>query len=484
MYDQQWHELEKHVDELLEYEDRTLFSTWNLSLEQVEKQNADAAKMLRLLAFFGNSGINFELFRRTRDLTDDYKLDWLNTLTESKVVFNRAMAKLHDYSLVERSLDGYSLHTCIHDWTLQNLNANIQPEYFWNALQCIATNVEREMEKNYWQNNQRLLPHALRMEHRRFQFLFAEDLSEDRQADYLEQVGNLWDMQGMPQKAEFYVLRALKGRERLQGHDSMAVLNSISILAYVSTSLGKFTQAEEMYKRVLAGYEKRDPNNERLLVLYHNLGNLHNRQGDYMAAEQMFLRALEGDEDTKGPNAASTLITANALAEVYTSQKRFSEAEVMSQRALEGMKNVLGVAHPWTMTAVARRGLIHFDQKQWEQAERLWKQVLEDRKTFLGPNHHDTIRAASNLGFVYQKQLRLMELLELVEIWGNKAPDLFDRLHTLGLELLEQCDTEQAIITFQHELNGREAVVGQNHVDTLEAAGSLGSLYRKCWEAQ
>jgi hypothetical protein len=37
---------------------------------------------------------------------------------------------------------------------------------------------------------------------------------------------------------------------------------------------------------------------------------------------------------------------------------------------------------------------------------------------------------------------------------------------------------EQAILTFQHKLKGREAVLGQDHVDTLEAAKGLGSLCR------
>jgi tetratricopeptide (TPR) repeat protein len=479
LYDQQWHELEKHADELLEYEDRTLFSTWNLSLEQVEKQNADAAKMLRLLAFFGNSGINFELFRRVRDLQYDYTLDWLNALTESKVMFNRAMAKLHDYSLIERSPDGYSLHTCVHDWTLQALNASVQPEYFWSALLCIAAGVESSYARNSWQNNQRLFPHALRIEHDRFQVLLEGEVSEDRQAAFLEQVGILWYTQGVYEKAEGYVLRALKGRERFRGHDSVAVLNSISTLAYISSSLGKFTQAEELYKRALAGYEKMpDPNNGNLPRLYNNLSHLHIWKGDYVAAEQLLLRALEGKEDREGPNAASTLITADALAEVYAKQKRFSEAEAMLQRALEGLKIVLGAAHPRTLNAVERRGQIHFDQKQWEEAERVWKQVLEDRKTVLGSNHRDTLHMALRLGHVYQKQLKLNELVELAKIWGSRAPKIFDILSEMGPDLLEKGNVDHAVIVFQHEMRRREAVLGPDHVDTQEAAGSLGGFYR------
>ena len=39
MYEQSWEELAKNSDNLKEYDDRTLYSTWNLSLKQVFAQD-------------------------------------------------------------------------------------------------------------------------------------------------------------------------------------------------------------------------------------------------------------------------------------------------------------------------------------------------------------------------------------------------------------------------------------------------------------
>ena len=67
-YEEYWDELDETVEELIEYEDRTLFSTWNLSLTRVRAQYPEVAELLRLLAYFGREGINFNLLAPGRKL--------------------------------------------------------------------------------------------------------------------------------------------------------------------------------------------------------------------------------------------------------------------------------------------------------------------------------------------------------------------------------------------------------------------------------
>ena len=50
-YEEYWDELDETAEELVEYEDRTLFSTWNLSLGHVQEQFPEVAELLRLLAY-------------------------------------------------------------------------------------------------------------------------------------------------------------------------------------------------------------------------------------------------------------------------------------------------------------------------------------------------------------------------------------------------------------------------------------------------
>ena len=52
------------------------------------------------------------------------------------------MSKLHDYSLVEMSAGSYSLHTCVHDWTLGCLNHDLDCEIYQIAVHCVAEECE------------------------------------------------------------------------------------------------------------------------------------------------------------------------------------------------------------------------------------------------------------------------------------------------------------------------------------------------------
>ena len=54
LYKGSWLKLQKTSPELGSYEDRTLYSTWQLSFDQVQQRNKDAAELLRLWAYFDN----------------------------------------------------------------------------------------------------------------------------------------------------------------------------------------------------------------------------------------------------------------------------------------------------------------------------------------------------------------------------------------------------------------------------------------------
>ena len=46
---------------MLSYEDRALYTTWDLSFQHIHKQNKSAAKLLQLWAYFDNQDLWFEL---------------------------------------------------------------------------------------------------------------------------------------------------------------------------------------------------------------------------------------------------------------------------------------------------------------------------------------------------------------------------------------------------------------------------------------
>lgn len=59
-------------------------------------------------------------------------------------------------------------------------------------------------------------------------------------------------------------------------------------------------------------------------------------QGKLKEAEEMYQRVLGGYELTLGPDRISILMTVNNLGSLYSSEGKLEEAERMNQRALEG----------------------------------------------------------------------------------------------------------------------------------------------------
>ena len=114
-----------------------------------------------MMGCLGNVDLWYELFRKGAGSAPD----WFCDITKSKARFNKAMATLHSYSLIEAVPGLYSLHTCVHDWVLKYLIGKIDIALFGLAIYYIAQNVALESTPEYWLVNSRLNHHALRIEY-------------------------------------------------------------------------------------------------------------------------------------------------------------------------------------------------------------------------------------------------------------------------------------------------------------------------------
>ncbi|RYP73186.1 hypothetical protein DL771_003822 [Monosporascus sp. 5C6A] len=97
LYKDSWTKLQKTSPELSSYEDRTLYSTWQLSFEQVQQQNKSAAELLRFWAYFDNQDLWLELLQH-HDPDDPA---WLQEITEDELSFHSTIRVLSDYGMVE-----------------------------------------------------------------------------------------------------------------------------------------------------------------------------------------------------------------------------------------------------------------------------------------------------------------------------------------------------------------------------------------------
>jgi len=85
-----------------------------------------------------------------------------------------------------------------------------------------------------------------------------------------------------------------------------SIRKSLDSLGYLYTNVEKLAEAEAMYQRALAGFEKAlGPDHSSTLRVVNSLGMSYSKQGKLAEAEAMYQRALAGFEKALGPDPES-----------------------------------------------------------------------------------------------------------------------------------------------------------------------------------
>jgi tetratricopeptide (TPR) repeat protein len=108
------------------------------------------------------------------------------------------------------------------------------------------------------------------------------------------------------------------------------------------------------------------------IALVSDLGNLYVCQGKLGEAEEIFQRVLNGYEKALGPDHTLTLALINNLGILYAHQGKLGEAEEMYQCALKGLEKALGSDHILTLKPVNDLGLLYWNQDRLKEAEEMY----------------------------------------------------------------------------------------------------------------
>lgn len=413
------------TEELFEYEDRTLSSTWAISFDQVCKVDADAAELLKFWAYFSNKDIWYDLIRAGRDQGPA----WMSRITASKLRFDRAMARLQDYSLVEVTLGSYDIHPCVHTWVFAYFDTDRKA--FLASLNCIMRSIPLVFSRQYWDITHRLLQHIDRLNDECFRDLWDEFASDQHALDYMNDSAALLYLWDRFDQAENMYLRALTGYQQTFGSEHSSTVCAMVNLGLLSSHQGRWDKAHMLYLDALADYERMpDPDPQLGIDICHNLGLSYRDQGKFMQAEEMLTRALTDTDRTaaeKGDRSSCTVAD--------------DGRPILFATAL--IDTALGHEHPSRLRILNHLGLIYWDQGKLIEAENALLQALAGSEKALGVTHPSTLHVVNNLGSLY-----------------------------LCLGLADR--SEQMLL---RALSGREAILGLDHTLTLDTVDSLGVLY-------
>ncbi|KAH7134377.1 P-loop containing nucleoside triphosphate hydrolase protein [Dactylonectria macrodidyma] len=475
MYQTSWLRLLKTSPVLLSYENRALYSTWDISYRQIERKKPAAAMLLKLWAYFDKEDLWYELLRYEYEEVPT----WFADMVVDRISFNEVMRVLCDHGLVEvgskewgAESRGYSVHDCVHSWMISVLNAQQDAAMAQLALCCVAQRIPNDDQPDYWLTQRRLLLHAdICASH----MLRLVERVDEKDSWTCFKFGCLYADQGRHKAAEAMLDRALQGYEEILGPGHIVTLDIVNSLAILCAGQGRYGEAEAMYDRALQGYEKvLGPDHHSTLNVINNSGNLYARQGRYEEADAMYNRAFQGFEKTLGPEHRKTLDIVHNVGALYWMGGRYAEAELMYDRALRGKEKALGLEHISTLDTVNNLGSLYVGQGRFREAEAMCDRALLGEEKALGAEHTSTLDTVNNIGLLFAKQGRHKDAEAMYDralqgyekVFGpavDTQPEALFILQNLGNLAVELGDHGRAEDFYARALFGFETVFGREN---------------------
>ena len=372
------------------YKDRTIYTTWNSSLDYIKLQSEIAAKLLRLWAYFGTQDVWLELLQECqRDGPE-----WFRKLTrnrpgfekEANILSNCGLVREHDMRRNDKDEpQGYSMENSVHLWTRYVVNVEPDVELARLALKCISLHVPKINQSQNWP---RLFGHVDRVHALVRAGILVQDEDKLMLWAIMSEMGIFFSKRNYFTEAPKMHQYVLEGREKTLGLEHTSTLDTVTNLGVVYWQRDRLDKAEQMHEPALQGYEK-TPGRDHTPTIdtVNNLGVLYKDQNKLDKAEEMFQRALQGTEKVLGRYHTLTLNTINNLGVLYWKQGRLDEAEEMYGWALKGREVALGRDHTSTLDSIHCLGILYRDQGKLDKAQEMYARALQGYEKRFGLDH-------------------------------------------------------------------------------------------------
>ncbi|KAJ6779942.1 hypothetical protein PWT90_05363 [Aphanocladium album] len=393
-----WLELLETTPELDSYEDRTLYSTWNITYNIIEQRNKLSAYLVRFWAYLNKDDVWFELLKQ--DIPESP--DWFRQLGD-ELCFNQAMRVLSQFGLVEPNswvpepieAGGYSMHSCVHAWATHVLNAKREDALATLAVQCIASHVPNRDALFWWITQGRLRLHAAKYSCSEIEKL---ETGNGSMIAAMYRLGNLALDQDEFESAAVLLERALALQKTSLADNDPATLDTMNLIGALRRRQNRYSEAGEMYTRILSsasGDEDAAVAAIRLSVIY-NLGCLHIHKDQSEDAKRFFQQALEEHKRKRDACDDMTLFELDVLDNmgiVHRKPARLDQAVMLHGDAIRGKERLLGRQHVSTLDSTYNLALAHFWRQDIGKCRKLLWSVYIRRSKTLRSRHSGTLDA-------------------------------------------------------------------------------------------
>jgi eukaryotic-like serine/threonine-protein kinase len=241
------------------------------------------------------------------------------------------------------------------------------------------------------------------------------ELLEDRpeiSAQMLEVIAQMYDKLAQYQLSEPIYRQVVDIRRTLYSEPHADLAASLDRLGDTLLRSGYLDEAEEiLIEAIEIAHAVGDPVIEADAI--NDLGLVHYKRGNYRAAEENHIRALELRREALGESHHRVGTSLNNLAVALEAQGRMDEAEKLYLQSLSVKRESLSDDHSDVTLTLAQLGRIYSETGNHEKAEPLLTQALESNRRRLGPQHPRIAADLNDLAALYSHQHKYQMAEEL-----------------------------------------------------------------------
>jgi len=262
-------------------------------------------------------------------------------------------------------------------------------------------------------------------------------------------------------------------------------ITTFQVMHYLAASITDITEADDLYKRSLAGREKiLGINHPETLMTLNNYAGILNEKGDLDGSIDAYRRAYLTKLDILGKHHPSTLVSLSNLVITTREKGELIEAEAYGREVLEGYEMNFGPDHALTLDACLELARIIEKQENYDEAEVLYRRRLDGVERSDGLDSPVTLQTCFLLADVLEQK----DSLDEAETLFRRILATYERIngadHSLTLEtcynlarvLVKKECFDEAEVLFRRELAGLEKDKGADHPSTLQTCYSLARV--------
>jgi CHAT domain-containing protein len=232
-------------------------------------------------------------------------------------------------------------------------------------------------------------------------------------ADVTLKLANLHFYAAEYDQAEPLYGKALAGFERHYGKDGEGLLAVLSSIANFRLTTNDLDQADATYRRALAIAKKDGEESRNVAQLMGGLAFVAMRRGKSDEAQAMYERAIAIFERAAGKDDPNLVAFLGALASLASNQKQYDKAVALERRAITLLEKSLGPHHPRTALAVNNLASTLVWQGDFTAAEALARRAVADTEAVFGVHHPQVASLNVTLAYSLLAQGRIKDSLPL-----------------------------------------------------------------------